>query len=76
MADKNKLEKFIEEHQEFFDKYRRINEAVEEEMEDLARRKADHPEMNDLDYQLEVTNRFIEENPDLNHVELKPADED
>ena len=71
----NELEAFIAAHQEFFDRQKRIAEAVEEEMAEIALRKAEHPEMNDLDYQLEVTNRFIEENPDLPHVELKTDDD-
>ena len=66
----NELEKFIEENKEFFDRWERIGEAVEEEMAEIARYKAAHPETYDLEHQLEVTNRFLEENPDLTRVEL------
>ena len=71
----NLLEQFIAEHKDFFEKHRRIAEEVEEEMEKIARNKAEHPELNDLDYQLELTNRFIEANPDVPHVTLD-VDED
>ena len=64
----NELEKFIAEHQDTFDKWKRISEAVEEEMDEIARHKAEHPELYETEYQIEVTNRFIEENPDVQHV--------
>ena len=70
-SNKNELEKFIENHKEFFDKYKRISEAVEEEMEEIAKYKAQHPEANDLEYQLKVTNDFLAEHPDVKAVELK-----
>ena len=74
--EKSELEKFIEEHQEQLDKYHRIAEAVEEEMEEIYEYKRNHPEMYDTDYQVEVTNRFIEENPDVEHVEIDVNDDD
>ena len=64
----NELEKFISENQAFFDKWKSINEAVEEEMEEIARHKAEHPELYETEYQVKVTNQFIEENPDVQHV--------
>ena len=67
----NELEKFIAQNKDFFDKYQRINEEVEEEMQDIAAYKAAHPEMYDTEYQVEVTNRFIEDNPDTAYVEIK-----
>lgn len=70
----NELEKFIAEHQETFDRWKRINEAVEEEMAEIARHKAEHPEMYETEYQLEVTNRFIEENPDVPFVVIDTDD--
>ena len=69
-VEKNELEKFVEEHREFFEKYRRIAESVEEEMEEIARYKAEHPETNEIEHQLEVTNRFLEEHPDVPRVTL------
>ena len=72
----SELEAFLAANKEWIDKFRRINEEVEEEMEELAWRKAQHPEMNDLEHQLEVTNRFIEENPDIDHVTLITEDDE
>lgn len=73
--EQNELERFVEEHKEFFEKYARISEAVEEELEQLARYKAEHPETHDLDHQLEVTNRFLEENPDVDCVILEEKED-
>jgi len=70
----NELEKFIAEHQETFDKFKRINEEVAEEMAEIARHKAAHPEMYETEYQIEVTNRFIEENPDVPFVVIDNDD--
>ena len=79
--DKSELEKFIEEHKEFFEKYRRIAEDVEEEMEEIARHKAAHPELYDTETQSAITNHFIEAHPDVPHAyldvdEAAPADDD
>ena len=67
----NELEKFIAQNKDFFDKYQRINEEVEEEMQAIAAYKAAHPETYDTEYQVEVTNRFIEDNPGTAYVEIK-----
>ena len=67
---KTELEKFIEEHRDFFEKYRRIGQEVEEEMAEIAAREAEHPEMYDTEYQLEVTNRFLDDNPDVKRITL------
>lgn len=67
----NELEKFVEEHKDTFEKFQRINEACEEEMEKIQKNKLEHPELFDLDYQLDLTNKFIAENPEINVVELK-----
>ena len=67
----NKLEKFIEENKEFFEKYRRIAESVEEEMAEISEKKLQNPDAFDTEHQLEVTNKFIEENPDLPHVTIE-----
>ena len=72
----SELEKFIAEHQETFDRWKRIEEGVAEDMAEIARHKAEHPEMYDTEYQVEVTNRFIEENPDVPHVFIAPKGDD
>ena len=44
-------------------------------MEEIARRKAEHPEMTDTEHQIAVTNAFLAENPDLPHATLSPKDD-
>ena len=72
---KNELEAFLEAHKEQFERFRRIAEETEEEMEEIARRKAEHPEMTDTEHQIAVTNAFLAENPDLPHATLSPKDD-
>ena len=83
MADEKKkgqseVEAFLAKHKDRLEKFRRINEEAEEEREEIALRKAEHPEMNDPDYQIAVVDRFIKDNPDVPHVTVgdEPDDND
>ena len=71
----NEPEAFIEAHKEQFERFRRIAEEVDEEMEEIALRKAEHPEMSDTEHQLAVVDAFLAEHPDLAHVTVKPNDD-
>ena len=74
-GQKNELEAFIEAHKEQFEKFKRIAEETEEEMQEIARRKEAHPEMTETEHQLDVTNAFLAENPDLPKVNVSTKDD-
>lgn len=70
------LEKFVAEHQEFFDRMHRIMEETDAELDAIAAYKAAHPETNDTEYQLKVVEEFLAENPDQPTREVVPKDAD
>ena len=69
--EENQLKKFIEENKERIEKFKRINESVIEDMEEIKQNKAEHPELFEPEYQLKIVNDFIEKNSDTNVVELR-----
>ena len=72
---KSEIESFLERNKERLEKFRRINEEVEEEMEELSFRKAQTPELGDVAFQVEITNRFLADNPDVPRVTVDDKDE-
>ena len=75
MSDKE-LQEFLAKHKESIERLRRVDEAAQEDMADLAQRKTEHPELYDADRQLEITARFVADNPDLSCLNVTTPQDD
>ena len=73
-SGKSEIESFLERNKERLEKFRRINEEVEEEMEELSFRKVQTPELSDAAFQVAITNAFLTENPDVPFITLDDTD--
>lgn len=69
------VDEFMKKFQDKFEKYNRINEEVEEEMEEIEEYKELHPEEFTTENEINTTNRFIEDNKDLDYIEIKKKDD-
>ena len=69
------VDEFMKKFQGKFEKYNRINEEVEEEMEEIEEYKELHPEEFTTENEIDTTNKFIEDNKDLDYIEIKKKED-
>ena len=69
------VDEFMKKFQDKFEKYNRINEEVEEEREEIEEYKELHPEEFTTENEIDTTNKFIEDNKDLDYIEIKKKDD-
>ena len=72
--EKSELEMFLEKNKDTLERFERIGKAVEEDMKEIEENKRKDPSINELDKQIEITNDFVENNPDVNVVTLEEKD--
>ena len=69
------VDEFMKKFQDKFEKYNRINEEVEEEMKEIEEYKELHPEEFTTENEIDTTNKFIEDNKDLDYIEIKKKED-
>lgn len=69
-------EEFLAKHKERLERFDRIREETEEEMEEIRLQKEEHPELTDAQLQLDVTNAFIKNNPTQPFIRLDTKKDD
>ena len=69
------VDEFLKKYQDKFEKYRRINEEVEEEMKEIEEYKKLHPEEFTTENEIDTINKFIEDNKDLDYIEIKKKED-